>query len=664
MIKLLRKHRKGLFGGVILGLVSLTMVGFGMDFFGNGQNSNVAITVGDTEISSIEYSRRLSQTRDRYRNQFGAQYEQIAKMLNLEQQTIDQLIDTRLMQELLDSLDLSASPREVAARIASHPYFQGRDVTQENYLNFARALGMTGAQLERITAQELAGQTVTNTLKDINVFSDQELQAVFKDNNREASFHYVAFSPSSFTEKVAIDDEEVLRSYYVDNAEQYRKPRAVKYNSVIFSPTQFMNEVDITEEDLHEYYERNKNKYVEEKKVTFRRILFKKDTAEKSPLEQMVSDSSENSVSDDLKKQAAEAALARIEAGEIFADLARELSEDASTKEDGGRVDWIEFRALKPEIRKALSSLEIGENSNVVTTDEGYYLLLVDGLQDKRFKELDEVKPLVEQALRREYAPEYASAAAENFYQLFKEEQAKNRELDLKAFAELNNRAVTIGSEPLSRGQAGAGVAANVTNVALGLSEGDTELLDSGADSVIIQVSSVTQSYIPEFEEVKSRVENDFRLQESAVLAKKHAEDNLQKLLASEPTKASEVLTQIAQEQGGELKESASGSRMAIQDPIIAQPDVKRVAFSLSKKNPIAKEVIEANGSYLLLALADETMKESEDFSKKRIELTQTETQRAARRLEEVLIKQLRSETQVWVDPNLLDEANGQYARR
>lgn len=659
MIKLLRKHRKGLFGGVILGLVSLTMVGFGMDFFGNGQNSNVAITVGDTEISSIEYSRRLSQTRDRYRNQFGAQYEQIAKMLNLEQQTIDQLIDTRLMQELLDSLDLSASPREVAARIASHPYFQGRDVTQENYLNFARALGMTGAQLERITAQELAGQTVTNTLKDINVFSDQELQAVFKDNNREASFHYVAFSPSSFTEKVAIDDEEVLRSYYVDNAEQYRKPRAVKYNSVIFSPTQFMNEVDITEEDLHEYYERNKNKYVEEKKVTFRRILFKKDTAEKSPLEQMVSDSSENSVSDDLKKQAAEAALARIEAGEIFADLARELSEDASTKEDGGRVDWIEFRALKPEIRKALSSLEIGENSNVVTTDEGYYLLLVDGLQDKRFKELDEVKPLVEQALRREYAPEYASAAAENFYQLFKEEQAKNRELDLKAFAELNNRAVTIGSEPLSRGQAGAGVAANVTNVALGLSEGDTELLDSGADSVIIQVSSVTQSYIPEFEEVKSRVENDFRLQESAVLAKKHAEDNLQKLLASEPTKASEVLTQIAQEQGGELKESASGSRMAIQDPIIAQPDVKRVAFSLSKKNPIAKEVIEANGSYLLLALADETMKESEDFSKKRIELTQTETQRAARRLEEVLIKQLRSETQVWVDPNLLDEANG-----
>ena len=176
---------------------------------------------------------------------------------------------------------------------------------------------------------------------------------------------------------------------------------------------------------------------------------------------------------------------------------------------------------------------------------------------------------------------------------------------------------------------------------------------------MIIQVSSVTQSYIPEFEEVKSRVENDFRLQESAVLAKKHAEDNLQKLLASEPTKASEVLTQIAQEQGGELKESASGSRMAIQDPIIAQPDVKRVAFSLSKKNPIAKEVIEANGSYLLLALADETMKESEDFSKKRIELTQTETQRAARRLEEVLIKQLRSETQVWVDPNLLDEANG-----
>lgn len=659
MLKLLRKHRKGFFGGVILGLVCLTMIGFGMDFFGSGRGGNAAIKVGKTEISSVEYYRRLSQLRDRYRNQFGAQYEQISKMLNLEQQAVDQMINNHLMQELLGSLNLGSSPREVASRIATHPFFEGRPPTQETYRAFSRALGMSGAQLEQITAQELANQTITNSLSDINVFSDQELQAVFKDTNREASFHYVEFKAANFTEKVSLEDQDALQSFFVDNAEKYRKPRAVKYNSVIFAPVQFTKDVELTDEDVQEAYERSKNKYVEEKKVSFRRILIKKDTADKSPLEQMVSDSAESTDADNNKKQLAEAALARIEAGEIFADVARELSEDESTKEQGGRVDWVEFRALKPAIRKALGLLEIGENSKVVTTDDGYYVLLVDGIQDKRTKELKEVRTLVEQALRGEYAPEYARAGAENFYELFKEEKAKNSQTVLKSFAESKSQPFTSGTQLVSRGQAGEGVAPNVTEIALGLSEGSTEIVEFGQSSAVIEVVEIKESYIPEFEEVKSSVENDFRLQESAVLAKATAEEALVNFIASDPSKTEATLTQIAQEKGGEMKTSAAGSRQAMQDPVIGQPDVRRAAFALSENNRIAKHLIESSGAYYLLALASDTIKESEDFDKKREELVRSEKQRAARRLEDVLIKQLRAESDIWVDPKLLDEASG-----
>ncbi len=90
----------------------------------------------------------------------------------------------------------------------------------------------------------------------------------------------------------------------------------------------------------------------------------------------------------------AEKAMARLEAGEDFAAIARELSLDASTRDDGGDIGWVPRGVINPQIEYAAWELETDKLSEpliVYNTDDpsaiepiGYYLILVSERADSR----------------------------------------------------------------------------------------------------------------------------------------------------------------------------------------------------------------------------------------------------------------------------------------
>lgn len=72
----------------------------------------------------------------------------------------------------------------------------------------------------------------------------------------------------------------------------------------------------------------------------------------------------------------AEALLARIQAGEDFAELAKEHSIDTTTRDRGGDLDWFPRGGLLvPEVEEAAFSLQPGEVSGVVASDWGYHIV-------------------------------------------------------------------------------------------------------------------------------------------------------------------------------------------------------------------------------------------------------------------------------------------------
>jgi hypothetical protein len=77
------------------------------------------------------------------------------------------------------------------------------------------------------------------------------------------------------------------------------------------------------------------------------------------------------------KRQLAESLHQRIQAGEPFAELAREYSEDPSSAPAGGDRGWVPRGRLLPELEAIVFDLQIGEISEVIRTTFGFHVITV-----------------------------------------------------------------------------------------------------------------------------------------------------------------------------------------------------------------------------------------------------------------------------------------------
>jgi parvulin-like peptidyl-prolyl isomerase len=77
-------------------------------------------------------------------------------------------------------------------------------------------------------------------------------------------------------------------------------------------------------------------------------------------------------------EEEAQLVLARLEAGEDFIALAEELSTDEGTREEGGDLGWFPRGVMVPEFEEAAFALQPGETSDILQTDFGYHIILVE----------------------------------------------------------------------------------------------------------------------------------------------------------------------------------------------------------------------------------------------------------------------------------------------
>ncbi|HEX2955844.1 MAG TPA: peptidyl-prolyl cis-trans isomerase [Chitinispirillaceae bacterium] len=112
---------------------------------------------------------------------------------------------------------------------------------------------------------------------------------------------------------------------------------------------------------IRSYYDENKSKFTRGAKVRVSQIFFPFDsTASTDEGKQKI-----------LAK--ANVALTEIKAGKDFAKLANKNSSGAAAT-DGGDIGWFGPADLKPELWDPISKIDVGQVSEVVTSEKGYHL--------------------------------------------------------------------------------------------------------------------------------------------------------------------------------------------------------------------------------------------------------------------------------------------------
>ena len=172
--------------------------------------------------------------------------------------------------------------------------------------------------------------------------------------------------------------EAVLRDQVKENLliEQLLKKRAAE-------------EAPVTDEEIKGFYEQHPDMVSQPETVSASHILIRfdeKDTPDTKA----------------AKKKQLEDIRARAKAGEDFAALAKEFSQDPGSKDQGGELGSFDRERMVKPFADAAFALKVGGLSEVVETEFGYHLIKKTGAQPAKTPALDEVKEDIRQRLAQQ----------------------------------------------------------------------------------------------------------------------------------------------------------------------------------------------------------------------------------------------------------------------
>ena len=208
----------------------------------------------------------------------------------------------------------------------------------------------------------------------------------------------------------------------------------------------------------------------------------------------------------------AEDLLKQFKGGAKFEDLAKKYSEDPGSANVGGSLGWIGKGQTSPEFEKAAFSLPKGQISDVVKSTDGFHIIRVDDKQDAHTKPLDEVKAEIEPILKHQKAQQLAQKKADALLK-----QAQTQSLDAAAAAQ---GVPVITSDFFARKDMlpGLGPAPQFMDAVFsGAGESPPDVAPATQGIVVFQLLAIKPAATPTFEEIRSRVEEEFKNERSSV---------------------------------------------------------------------------------------------------------------------------------------------------
>jgi parvulin-like peptidyl-prolyl isomerase len=145
--------------------------------------------------------------------------------------------------------------------------------------------------------------------------------------------------------------------------------------------TEVMGKIAVTEAEARAYYGKHDAQFTTPSQITLREIL----------IEVPITDRGINAAQNDEARAKADAVRKRLLGGEPFARLAADLS-DAPSKANGGLIGPLSRTELAAPLQKLLTSMKVGDITDVINTSRGYQILKLESRTDEKVKSFDDAR--------------------------------------------------------------------------------------------------------------------------------------------------------------------------------------------------------------------------------------------------------------------------------
>jgi peptidyl-prolyl cis-trans isomerase D len=586
------KTTKTILGGMLVlicGAMVITLVPGGMlgDAFGFGSpEKGVVARVGGQDITTREVSdtaRRIA------RQQLGGRSVPASLLPMFEQGAAQNLITQKALLVEAERMGLKVTDAELQdylqhGEFAQYLFPDGNFIGDAQYQNFVQLQVQmpSVADFEAALKQDLLMRKLRAAVEGPVRVSKQEIEAEYKRQNTKVKFDYAVLSVDDVQKQIKPAEAD-LKAYYEQHKTQYAnaipEKRQVKY--VVVDAAQVATQVQVTQADLQAYYRDHQDQYRVPEQVQVRHILVK------TPLPGPNGKADDNAVK--AAKAKADDILAKLKAGGDFAELAKKNSDDPGSAAKGGELGWINRGQTVPEFEKTAFSLKKGETSGLVQSSYGFHIIQLEDKHDAHVKTLDEVRAEIEPVVRQQKAAQMAENMANTLLSL-----AKTQGLDKAAQAK---GLEVISSNLVTRTDTlpGIGAAPQVMDAIFSAApKSAPELAGFPQGQVVFQVTEVKPPATPTFDEIRARVETEYKAgQAQQLLGQK-----LQQL--AEAAKSSHDLKKAAQQVGAEYKSSELVGPQSQVPELGRMADGASVAFSMTK-GQISNPIQTARGGAVLM---------------------------------------------------------------
>ena len=584
-----RNNMRGVAIGItiVIGLI-FALTGTGSLFIST-PDSESAIVVNGDEISEREVLQAVARERSRILNENPEMDRSLLDDQALRPQAMQQLISREVLIQAANQQNLGVAPSLINELILDVEQFQTDGVFDEDRFRYAiRSQGYTSSSkfTEMLADQFLVEQLSDGIINSSFVTSDEVASlTALVDQKRSFEFARLAYQP--FVDSVDLSDEQIA-AYYDDNQAQYMTERKLSVEYIELNQTMLIDAQAVSAEQVQARFDQEAQSAETSPSLRAAHILLEDSSAE------LIAE-----------------VQAKIDAGEDFAQLVSEYTQDVATADMGGDLGFTDGSTFPDAFEQALAALEVGQVSAPVETVSGTHFVKLLEIEKKEFL-FDEQQ----ERIRLELQQEAANTLLVEKLEMLKE-LAFNADNLQEVAEDLALEAKT--SEPFSE-NGGSGVASSriVVNAAYSPEVAEdgyaSDVLDLGDDNYIVL-----------------RLKENFP---SRQLALEEVRDDLTETLTNTiakekiDAKAAEITTAL--DGDSSLSSIAADFKLEVQkeeakDRANQAVSAEINAFVFEMPSPrdstITDSFTAANGDFIVIELAKVELEETASLDQERIEL-------------------------------------------
>jgi peptidyl-prolyl cis-trans isomerase D len=389
MLQSIHDKLKGWVAGVVLGAIGLVFVFWGINWTLSAPT--YAAKVNGTEISSNEVRQTYQQQLAQMERQSSAPLDD-AMRNEIKRRVLDEYVNSEALVTRADDLGYRVSDSELLAEMAKVPALQ-----TDGKFDYAHALGVLKAQgrspgeIEELFRRDAKLRQLDTALNASSFATPTELKEFRALTRQQRELAWLTVSAAKYAAG-ATPDDAAIKTYYDAHKSDYMTPETVNLRYAELSLAQLASKVSVDDAQLKTFYDEQKAKTPER--------FMQAEQRRVSHILLPVNDPKD----DAAVKAKAEGIFKRAQAGEDFAKLAKEYSQDPGSAAQGGDLGWAERKVYVGPFADAAFSMKVGEIRGPVKTQFGYHILKLDGIQPPAEKTFEQSKAELETEFKRNEA--------------------------------------------------------------------------------------------------------------------------------------------------------------------------------------------------------------------------------------------------------------------